>query len=54
MYLVGLGMLAGVAIERMRFDHERAHVLARYDDALREWHEFRIELERTGSAHSEH
>jgi len=46
MYLVGFGMLAGVAVERMRFDHERAEVLARYDEALREWHAFRIALEQ--------
>ena len=47
LYLTGLGMLAGVALERMRFDHKRADALARYDEAVREWHAFRIELERT-------
>src|SRR5262245_37270503 len=31
MCLVGVGMLAGVAGERMRFDHKRAGVLARSD-----------------------
>ena len=46
LYLVGFGMLAGVAIERMRWDHERAEVLAHYEEALREWHAFRIALER--------
>ena len=46
LYLVGFGMLAGIAVERMRFDHRRADVLAHYDDALREWHAFRMELER--------
>lgn len=46
LYLVGFGMLTGVAIERMRWDHERAEALARYDEALREWHAFRIALER--------
>ena len=46
-YLMGFGMLAGVALERMRFDHKRAGALARYDEAVREWHAFRIELERT-------
>ena len=51
LYLVGLGMLAGVAVERMRFDHKRADVLARYDEALREWHAFRMELERTVHHH---
>jgi hypothetical protein len=46
LYLVGFGMLAGIAVERMRFDHRRADVLSRYDAALREWHAFRMELER--------
>ena len=46
LYLLGFGMLAGVAVERMRFDHRRADVLARYDEAVREWHAFRIEVER--------
>jgi hypothetical protein len=46
LYLIGFGMLAGVAVERMRFDHKRADALARYDEAVREWHAFRIELER--------
>lgn len=45
-YLMGFGMLAGVALERMRFDYKRAGALARYDEAVREWHAFRIELER--------
>lgn len=43
-----------VAIERMRFDHKRAIVLARYDEALREWHAFRMTLERAVDRHSEH
>jgi hypothetical protein len=46
LYLVGFGMLAGVAVERMRFDHKRADLVARYDEALREWHAFRMELEK--------
>jgi len=47
LYLLGFGMLLGVVVERMRFDHERARVLARYDEAVRQWHAFRIELERS-------
>jgi hypothetical protein len=47
LYLLGFGMLAGVTVERMRFDHKRSQMLARYDRALREWHAFRIELEKT-------
>jgi len=54
LYLVGFGMLAGVAIERMRWDHERAEALARYDEALREWHAFRIALERGADQQPNH
>jgi hypothetical protein len=46
LYLLGFGMLAGMTVERMRFDHKRTQMLARYDRALREWHAFRIELEK--------
>jgi len=53
LYLVGFGMLAGVAVERMRFDHKRADVLDRYDEALRAWHAFRMELERIVDQHLE-
>jgi len=54
LYLLGFGMLAGVAIERMRWDHERAEALARYDEALREWHAFRIALERSVDRQQNH
>jgi hypothetical protein len=54
MCLVGFGMLAGVAVERMRFDHKRAGILAHYDEAVREWQSFRTELERITDAHREH
>ena len=47
LYLLGFGMLAGATVERMRFDHKRSQILARYDEALREWHAFRMELEKT-------
>ena len=40
-------LAAGATVERMRFDHKRSQILARYDEALREWHAFRIELEKT-------
>ena len=52
--LVTFGMLAGVAVERMRFDHKRADILARYDKALSEWHAFRMELERTVNRNPHH
>ena len=35
LYLIGLGMLAGVIVERMRFDGQRSEILARYEQALR-------------------
>ena len=54
MCLVGFGMLAGVAIERMRFDHKRAGILARYDEAVPEWRAFRTELERIAVPHPQH
>jgi len=51
MCLVGFGMLAGVAVERIRFDHKRAGILARYDEAVHEWRAFRLELERGVDRH---
>ena len=54
LYLVGFGMLAGMVVERMRFDHRRADVLARYDKALREWHAFRMELEQVVDRRPDH
>jgi hypothetical protein len=33
LYFTGLGLLGGVAVERMRFDAERDQVLARYEQA---------------------
>ena len=31
-YALGLGVLVGIAIERFRFDHDRAAVLREYED----------------------
>lgn len=45
-YLVSLGMLVGIMLDRMRFDHQRSEVLARYDQAVRDWQGFRIALEK--------
>ena len=50
-YLVGVGMLAGVAIDRIRFDRQRAEVLGRYEQALREWQTYRIALEKAPGGH---
>ncbi len=46
LYLLGFGMLAGATVERMRFDHKRSQMLVRYEQAIRQWHAFRIELEK--------
>lgn len=53
LYLLGFGMLTGAVVERMFFDHKRANLLARYDEALREWHAFRMELERNVDRHTQ-
>ena len=49
LYLVGFGMLTGVAVERMRYDQKRAVVLDRYEEALRQWHAVRISLEQSAA-----
>jgi hypothetical protein len=45
--LAVMSFAGGVATERIRFDRERGEVLHHYDDAVREWHEFRMTAERT-------
>ena len=45
-YLIGVGMLAGVVIDRMWYDQQRSEVLGRYEQALRDWHTYRMELEK--------
>jgi uncharacterized protein YutD len=45
-YLVGVGMLAGTALDRVRFDRQRSEVLARYDQAVRDWQAYQIALEQ--------
>lgn len=45
-YLLVLGMLAGVAVERIRFDRQRSEVVGRYEQALRDWQSYRIALEK--------
>ena len=45
-YLLGLGVLAGIVLERMRFDRQRTEVLRRYDETVREWHSVRMALEK--------
>ena len=45
-YLLGVGVLAGVVVDRMLFDRQRAEVLGRYEQALRQWHSFQMTLEK--------
>jgi hypothetical protein len=45
-YLVGFGLLMGVAVDRMRFDRQRSEVLGRYAEALREWQAYRMAFEK--------
>lgn len=50
-YLVAIGTLAGMVIDRMRFDGQRATVLGRYEQALQEWQTYRIALEKASDGH---
>lgn len=50
LYLFVLGFAGGMASERIRFDRERAAVLHRYDDAVRQWHAFLMAAERRAEA----
>jgi hypothetical protein len=45
-YLLGVGMLGGVVIDRMLYDRQRSAVLGRYEEALREWHAYQMTLEK--------
>jgi hypothetical protein len=44
-YLAVMSLAGGVATERIRFDRERGKVLHHYDEAVREWHKFRMSAE---------
>jgi hypothetical protein len=46
LYLVGLGILAGGVLDRMRFDRERSEVIGRYEQALREQQEVHMALDK--------
>ena len=46
MYLLGLGGLVGTLIERIRFDHRRDAVVARYDGLLRARNATLMSIER--------
>ena len=49
-YLLVAGFAGGMAAERIRFDRERAGVLARYDEAVREWHAMLMQVEHAAEA----
>jgi hypothetical protein len=44
-YVVGLGAVAGIAVERMRFDAERSRILGRYTRAVETLHARLMSLE---------
>ena len=44
-YLLALGFLGGILVERVRFDRSRAAVLERYDAVVREWKAERMAIE---------
>ena len=44
-YLLALGLLGGILVERVRFDRSRAAVLERYDTAVRDWKAERMGIE---------
>jgi len=53
-YLLGFGVLAGVVVDRMLFDKQRSKMLGRYEHALRDWHTYRMMLEKTGTEQRAH
>jgi hypothetical protein len=48
--LVGFGVLAGMTMDRMRYDRQRAEVLARYEQSLTELNAHRMALEKLTGA----
>ena len=46
LYLAVMAFAGGVAAERIRYDRERAVVLHRHDEAVREWQEILMMVER--------
>jgi len=45
-YLLFLGVCTGVALDRMRFDQRRSELIGRYEQALRDWHEMQLAVEK--------
>ena len=50
-YLLAMAFACGMAVERIRFDQGRTAVLDRYNDTIREWHDFRMVTERQAMRH---
>ncbi len=53
LYLIGMGFLGGLVAERVRFDHQRTAVLNRYDEAVRKWQAYLMQLELQAPARQE-
>jgi len=53
LYLIGLGFVGGIAADRIRFDRQRTAVLTRYDEAVRQWHTYLMQLELTPTGERE-
>jgi hypothetical protein len=49
-YLLVAGFAGDMAAERIRVDRERAGVIARYDEAVREWHAILMQVEHATEA----
>ena len=45
-YLVGFGMLAGMTLDRMRYDRQRSEVIAQYERSLTQLNAHRMALEK--------
>jgi hypothetical protein len=50
LYALGVAFAIGMVTEHIRFDRERTAVLARYDEAVRQWHQFLMEAEGRAEA----
>ena len=50
LYVAGLGFLAGITIDRFRFDAQRNRVLAQYSQAVQRLHQHLMTPERSAQA----
>jgi hypothetical protein len=48
LYLLGMGFVLGVIVERWRFDSLRREVLHRYNEAVRQVRSHQMTIEREG------